>query len=115
MRSWGLGPALEQKSVAPTQINWRRWQNGALIGCAKLGQEVLQRFGSPYYVTHRADLHNVLHDHTRKLEIPIELNKKVEGYAVNEGRVTFADGTSITADLVIAADGERCRTLRNIS
>ncbi|KAK4065654.1 hypothetical protein Trihar35433_7774 [Trichoderma harzianum] len=105
LHSWGLQAALERQSIRPSGITWRRWQDGCVIGHAKLGSEILQKYGSPYYVTHRAHLHDALYQRTKELEVPVILNHKAKSYDFNNASVTFEDGTVVDADLVIAADG----------
>ena len=105
LHSWGLKSALERRSVVPKAFVWRRWKDGSIIGKAKLNPEIEQRFGSPYYVTHRAHLHEVLHQGAVDLGVIVHLKKKVEDYGVEEGSVTFEDGSVVNADLVVAADG----------
>jgi salicylate hydroxylase len=97
---------LERRSVVPTALIWRRWEDGSAIGKASLNPESEQRFGFPYYVTHRAHLHDVLHHRAVELGVSIHLNMKVERYSVDEGSVKFEDGSIINANLVIAADGK---------
>ncbi|OAP59252.1 hypothetical protein AYL99_06550 [Fonsecaea erecta] len=105
LHSWGLRPALERRSVKPAALLWRRWEDGSVIGKTKLNPEIEQRFGSPYYVTHRAHLHEVLHDRTVELGVPVYLSKRVQKYDIQNGEVTFVDGQVVKADLIIAADG----------
>ncbi len=62
-------------------------------------------YGAPYLCMHRADLHDALAS-----VLPgdiIHLNKKLVGLDQKCGQVTlsFADGTTATADAVIGADG----------
>jgi salicylate hydroxylase len=90
----------------PAALVWRRWEDGSVIGKANLNPESEQRFGSPYYVTHRAHLHEVLHQAAVELGVPIHLQKKVVKYGVEEGSVTFEDGLVVKPDLVVAADGK---------
>lgn len=96
---------MERQSIRPSGITWRRWQDGRVIGHAKLGSEILQKYGSPYYVTHRAHLHDALYQRTKELKVPVILNHKAKSYDFNNASVTFEDGTVVDADLVIAADG----------
>ena len=62
-------------------------------------------YGAPFLCMHRADLHEALTSIVPR-EI-IHLNKKLVGLEQNGGPVTlsFADGTTATADAVIGADG----------
>ncbi|KAL2835281.1 hypothetical protein BDW59DRAFT_156097 [Aspergillus cavernicola] len=105
LHSWGLKAALERRSIKPTSILWRRWQDGSTIGNARLNPELEEEFGSPYYVTHRAHLHDALHERVRGLGVPVRLGKRVEGYEVDDGVVRFSDREVVKTDLVIAADG----------
>ena len=84
---------------------WRRWEDGSVIGSANMNPTFEQRFGSPYYVIHRAHLHDVLHHRAVELGVSIHLNKRVEKYSVDEGSVSFEDGSIVNADLIIAAEG----------
>ncbi|EXJ56370.1 uncharacterized protein A1O5_12637 [Cladophialophora psammophila CBS 110553] len=115
LHSWGLGPALQRRSVKPTALLWRRWEDGSIIGKAKLNPESEQRFGSPYYVTHRAHLHEVLHDRTVELGVPVYLSKRVQKYDTQNGEVTFDDGNLIKADLIVAADGLKSTARRELN
>ncbi|KAL4862807.1 hypothetical protein BDV12DRAFT_190153 [Aspergillus spectabilis] len=104
LHSWGLKPSLERRSVKPTSIIWRRWQDGSVIGNARLNPRS-EKFGSPYYVTHRAHLHDALHERAQELGVLVKLRKRVERYEAEEGVVRFADGDIVRSDLVVAADG----------
>lgn len=106
LHSWGLKSALEDQSVMPSALLWRRWEDGSVIGKAAFNPESEQRFGSPYYVTHRAYLHKVLHHKAVELGALIHLNKKVYKYGLDDGTVAFEDGSLVSADLIVAADGE---------
>lgn len=64
-----------------------------------------KKFGSPYYVTHRAHLHAMLHEAAVKLSVVTHLNRKTTRYYAEEGKVWFDNGTEIQADVVVAADG----------
>jgi salicylate hydroxylase len=105
LHSWGVGEALERRSVRPSGIVWRRWQDGKPIANARLGSHIVDKYGAPYYVTHRAHLHDALHERTQQLGVPVELSQRVQSYDLEKATVTFADGKVVMADLVIAADG----------
>jgi salicylate hydroxylase len=105
LHSWGLAELLERRSVRPSGLVWRRWEDGRPIAHSRLGDQVLKKYGSPYYVTHRAHLHDALHERTQQLNVPVELSQKVQSYDLENSSVTFVDGKTVTADLVIAADG----------
>ena len=104
----GLGPALDRVSVRPEFIEVRRWENDAPLARTRLGDDCEAMYGAPYLVLHRAELHRTLLDHvpddTVRLGMACEgLERGPDGGTV----LRFADGSSVTADLVIGADGIR--------
>jgi len=70
-----------------------------------LGADAEAKYGAPYLLMHRGDLHEVLA--SRVPNDRIALDKKLIDLDWRSGGVTlrFADGTSARADAVIAADG----------
>ncbi|OAL36219.1 hypothetical protein AYO20_04377 [Fonsecaea nubica] len=115
LHSWGLCSALERRSVKPAALIWRRWEDGSVIGKARLNPDIKERFGSPYYVTHRAHLHEVLHERTVELGVSVYLSKRVQKYDTQNGEVTFVDGQMIHADLIVAADGLKSLARRELN
>ncbi|KAH7052415.1 hypothetical protein B0J12DRAFT_661602 [Macrophomina phaseolina] len=105
--SWGIGPYLQEKAIAPEDITFRRWQTGEAIGYTKLKPEFEKNFGAPYYVVHRAHLHDALHRLAEKHGAQIVLNRSVVKYDPDAPSVETEKGETFTADLVIAADGVR--------
>ncbi|OAP55113.1 hypothetical protein AYL99_10813 [Fonsecaea erecta] len=67
--------------------------------------DVQQRYGEPYLVIHRADLHKVLLDRAYKAGVKIILDTFVSIINEAEPSVILGDGTKLTADLIIGADG----------
>jgi salicylate hydroxylase len=106
LHSWGLEEELSKKSVKPEGLIWRRWQTGEAIAHTRLNPQFSEWFGSPYYVTHRAHLHEVLHDRARELGVLIQLASKVTWYDPDGGSVKLENGSTVHVDLVVAADGE---------
>lgn len=105
LRRWGVFKHLEQTALQPDTINFRRWADGSVIGMTDLGAEFCQNFGSKYYVVHRADFHSALYTRAVELGVNIRLGSKVVGYP-GRGTVVLEDGSALSGDLVIAADGE---------
>ena len=101
---WGLGPAILEHSVLPGSFNVRRGKDGELLGRVPFdGFE--GRYGGPYIVIHRADIHRILHEHAIKAGAQLRLNSRVMQYDFEGGGVTLSDGEEVYADLVVAADG----------
>ncbi|KAJ5355468.1 uncharacterized protein N7496_012680, partial [Penicillium cataractarum] len=101
----GLDPYLEKYVTEPETISFRRWESGDVIGLTKLIPNFRETFGAPYYVIHRANFHTALHERALDLGVKVKLAARVVKYDAVEGSITLADGSSASADLIIAADG----------
>lgn len=87
-------------------MTFRRWENGNAIGFTKLVPDFRENFGASYYVVHRADFHVALHQRALQLGVEVKVNCKVVDYDLKAPAVTLANADSLSADLVIAADGK---------
>src|SRR5438552_12912441 len=105
LRGLGLEARLRAQSFYPRSWNNRDWRTGEIKFDMIFGERAEQKFGAPYLLAHRGDLHAALAS-----AVPdecIRLNHKLVGLdETGEGvRLTFANGASVTADAVIGADG----------
>lgn len=89
------------------QRGWefRRWADGTVLFSQELGATCLERYGENTWTVHRADLLEVL-----RSALPgdlIHLNRRCVGITQHEDGATveFADGSTVRADVVVAADG----------
>jgi salicylate hydroxylase/6-hydroxynicotinate 3-monooxygenase len=102
----GLRNKLLALAFQPETNNSRDHDTGHLTNALPLGSLILKRYGVPYFLMHRGDLHAVLAD-----LVPsdaISLNHKLVGLEhAPDGsiRLTFANGEARAADAVIGADG----------
>lgn len=105
LRRLGLRDRLRDLAVTPQAIEMRRWDNGALLHRTALGDSCQRRFGAPYYTVHRADLHSAL----LALLPPDRVHLGARCVAVtqlaDEAQLHLSDGTTVTADLIVGADG----------
>ena len=60
LAKWGLQNHLEADLVAPQSVRIMDGVGGDPVAEMPLGDQFTKRFGSPYQVIHRADLHSVL-------------------------------------------------------
>jgi salicylate hydroxylase len=101
----GLGLLPQVRAMATRPESWCSFsgRDGALTLRLPLGDEVESRFGSPYLHVHRSDLHAVLLGAVGD----VRLGHRAVGVEQHGADVTveFADGSTVTADLVIGADG----------
>jgi salicylate hydroxylase len=108
----GLGAEAERLGVVVAGKEIRLWSTGQTWKLFDLGAESIQRYGFPYMMFHRGDLHAMLLDAIRR-EQPdaIHLNRKCTGVTQTGSGVTiaFEQGESITAPIAIGADGVQSR------
>jgi 6-hydroxynicotinate 3-monooxygenase len=105
LRKLGLEARLRAQSFYPRSWNNRDWKTGDVKFDMIFGENAEQKFGAPYLLAHRGDLHAALAS-----VVPSEcvrLNHKLTGLdEVADGvRLSFASGETVTADAVIGADG----------
>ena len=102
---WGLGPLLEGKVVEPEDISIRRWENGNLIGYTNCVPQFRDAFGAPYYVVHRAHLHESMQRLAKELGVTVLTTSKVVTFDMDAPSLTLQDGSIFWGDLIVAADG----------
>jgi salicylate hydroxylase len=86
-------------------MSFRRWDNGKVIGYTKLVPDFREKFKAPYYVIHRAHFHDALYKRALELGVDVRVASRVMSYNLDEPSVSMADGTTLYADLIVAADG----------
>lgn len=103
----GLEDRLRATAVAPEAVEVRRWDDSTVLQRTALGETCRQRFGAPYYTMHRADLHSSL----LSLIPPERLHLGAHCVSVTQAEdaawLKLSDGITVTAGLVIGADGIR--------
>lgn len=108
----GLTPAIMEKSIVPGDVWMFDAMDGQPVTRVHIGPEFLKRYGHPYIVIHRVDLHEVLMAACRAVPaINLDENAQVIDYADHGERVSvaLADGRTVEGDLLIGADGLRSR------
>ncbi len=108
----GLGETIERAGVVVAGKEIRLWSTGQTWKLFDLGAESVERYGFPYMMFHRGDLHAALLSAIRR-ERPdaIHLNRRCAGVSQDGDAVTvaFEDGETARAALVIGADGVQSR------
>jgi salicylate hydroxylase len=108
----GLGEAAERLGVVVAGKEIRLWSTGQTWKLFDLGAVSVQRYGFPYMMFHRGDLHAMLLDAIRR-ERPdaIHLNRKCIGITQNADSVSieFEGGATATAPIAVGADGVQSR------
>lgn len=86
----------------------RVWNTGKTWPLFNLGQESLQRYGFPYLMMHRADLHRMLLDEIVRLKPDAcIINSRAKGFEQTDNEVTLLldDGRQFRGDVLVGADG----------
>jgi salicylate hydroxylase/6-hydroxynicotinate 3-monooxygenase len=104
LRALGLEPELRRAAFQTPSWTHRAWDSGECLGDLAF-HDAETRYGAPYLLMHRGDLHAALFS-----AVPGELiayDKKLTGLDRDRAgvRLRFADGSTATADAVIGADG----------
>ncbi len=105
LRELGLEARLRGVAFQAEHACNREWDNGQLTNEYQMGRHVEERFGAPYLLMHRGDLHAAIAS-----TVPdsiVHLNWKLVGLEQTSVGVTliFDGGGRAQADAVIGADG----------
>lgn len=104
----GLSEQLQQYASFPEAIILHDGRSGRQLTSLPLGETFERKFGLPYGVIHRGDLHTILIEACNQTEsIGVSVNKEVASVELGDkqGAFWFSDCSRITGDLLIAADG----------
>src|ERR1700753_818215 len=105
LRKLGLEERMRSGSFYPRSWNNRDWKTGDVRFDMIFGESAEKKFGAPYLLAHRGDLHAALASIVP--DACIRLNHKLAGFEQpgNGVRLTFANGVTAEADAIIGADG----------
>lgn len=111
----GLESAISALAAQPSGKEIRLWSNGRRWKLFDLGAQSLARYGFPYLMMHRADLHAVLVNAVTAIKPgAIHLRTQYKAHAEIEGgvQITFDDREPMRADVLVGADGvhSACRS-----
>jgi len=104
----GVGDAARAKAVYIDHLILMDAMKDERITDIPLNEPFRKRFGNPYAVVHRADLHGVLLEAAKTdPAIDLRVKSKVESYAQDGSgvTVTIAGGDTVTGAALIGADG----------
>ncbi|MFD0692408.1 FAD-dependent monooxygenase [Actinomadura fibrosa] len=105
LRRLGLMEALERCALrVRTGWEFRRWQNGEVLLSQDMSQ-CEQLYGEAAWLVHRADLLDVLLSSVAPETIHLDHRCVALEQSASDASVTFANGASVRADLLIGADG----------
>jgi salicylate hydroxylase len=108
LNSYGLLEEAKALGVLPVTMVMKDAVDGTVLTRLDL-KDMERRYGTPYIVIHRSDLHGLFLKACRDAGVDLRTSQQVTGYE-NSGdgaRVLLADGTAAAVRLVVAADGLR--------
>lgn len=107
LHALGLEQALRAVAFLPERTEMRHWKTGRIISANPLGRTVEDRFGSPYYHVHRADLMGLLADAAARVpRIRLHTGVRVESFAETDHQVRVqTSGGEVSGNLLVGADG----------
>ena len=117
LRAYGLLDEAKQRGVLPVNMVMKDALDGTVLTSLDL-KDMERRYGTPYMVIHRTDLHDLFLAACRDTGVDLRTSQHVTAYENTStgsaepgnaepagARVRLADGTSYEARLVVAADG----------
>ena len=109
LRTLGLEARLRESAFRPRSWDNREWDSGVRKHELPLGDAFEQRYGAPYLLMHRGDLHAAIASAVDASRVHLghtlqDLQDDGSGVSLQ-----FADGRSVRADAVIGADGVHSR------
>lgn len=108
----GLGAALERVVCPAAGKEIRLWNTGENWNLFDLGESAVERYGAPYWMVHRGDLHTVLFQAVRAARPDaIRLGATCEGVTQDDLGVvlTLASGEQVRGTALVGADGVHSR------
>ena len=103
--SWGLLPEILSLGVQPDNLVMKDAVDGSVLTRLDL-VDARDRYGSPYVVIHRSDLHGVLLRACRRVGVDLVNDVQVTGFEhVADGVAVVHGGGREVAPVVLAADG----------
>ncbi|GKZ26431.1 hypothetical protein AbraIFM66951_004935 [Aspergillus brasiliensis] len=115
-REWGLLDALEKICIIPEDGKMRSYRDGDILFTMLQDKLIQEKYGIPYFVVHRVDLHHMLAEAAQREGAIIELGREVTSVrgTPEKAFVQLIDGEEWAADVVLAADGERSRVRTSV-
>ena len=110
LRRLRLLERVREDAVAPLALVIGRGHDGAVLARLPLGAPAERRFGAPFLVTMRADLHRALREAVgRTSRITLRTETGLSGWHTSSDGVTLhlgeANPSTVTVDALVGADG----------
>jgi 3-hydroxybenzoate 6-monooxygenase len=114
----GLGKAIRGIGVFVDSLRLMDATTGEPLAAVDLGEDFRQRFGNPYCVVHRGDMHRMLADACRESDlIGIRTSAEVRSYRQDASGATavLASGEELEGTALVGCDGLRSMVRRQLA
>lgn len=104
----GLEAEVNRLGVDAQSKEVRIWNTGQTWPLFNLGAESVERYGVPYLMMHRADLHTLLLDAVRACKPDaVQVASRCKGFTQSDGAVELdlEDGRKVRGSVLVGADG----------
>ena len=104
----GVGQGAREQAVYVEKLCFMDAITNEEVAHIPLGEEFRERFGNPYAVVHRADLHSeMVKACSNDPLIELRVNSEVTGYSQDGSGITanLSSGDSVEGELLVGADG----------
>ena len=105
LESIGLAEELKRIGTTPERIVLRRWEDDTELIVRPLSNRPVERYGHAYYNVYRPDLIEILAGCLSDIETRFDTEVVGARDTGSGAALDLADGTSITADVAVGADG----------
>ncbi|KAK5394843.1 hypothetical protein LTR07_006600 [Exophiala xenobiotica] len=95
------------QAIQVKQNHLKRWKDGKILCSRQGGDRMINDFGAPWFVIHRADYHTVLLDEALRLGADLRKNSEVVdgNFSPPNPYVLLQTGEKVEGDVIIGADG----------
>lgn len=108
LEKYKVAHLLEPLATKPKHINMRRYETGEVLNATDLTL-MTEAYGYPYWLVHRWDYQKVLLEAALANGAEVRFGQRVASVNPDDALVKLENGTMLSADLVIGADGIRSR------
>ncbi|KAF2011971.1 FAD/NAD(P)-binding domain-containing protein [Aaosphaeria arxii CBS 175.79] len=105
LQRFGLLPKISDRATVVERIDVRRYEDGQMLCSKEQTLSSIENYGAPWFVIHRQDYHGILLEEATRLGAAIRLGASVKNILTDRDTVVLEDGTELTANAIIGADG----------
>jgi len=107
LQTLGIADEIKTKAFRPNSAVMRHYKTGKTYFTVPLGDTATQKYGAHYLHIHRADLHSILHNACKNMNVSIHLGQTIQSYQQTPQNLTvqFDNNECLFADVLIGADG----------